>query len=517
MLFSEAATVDVLLKRWSFALVGAGVVLIAFLVNRFAPVKRRRVRRVVILYGLYLFAFGAAYGLGAVGLHAWAERLRLAASLLEAFTLVNLVALAIFDLALPAVRIDLVSITSDILVGIAYAVTAIGVFHASGMDPTSVVATSAVVGGILTFSLQNTLGNILGGVALQLDGSIHVGDWIALENGRQGKVKEIRWRHTVVETRDWDTIIVPNATLLSTNIMILGKREGQPIQHRMWVYFNVDFRYAPNQVIEAVETALLTAPIEGAALDPPPQCICYDFAKDTRDSFAYYAVRYWLTDLPHDDPTNSRVRTRIYTALKRAGIPLARPASTMFLKHEEDLHRRDERTRERHLRDVKGLEIFHGLTPTELDDVVAHLRDAPFAKGETVTKQGAVAHWLYILTRGKVEILAKMGGVSKAVATIEAPGFFGEMGLMTGEPRAADVIALTDVECYRLDKDGFQRILVERPEIAETMSKTLAHRRVELDVFREGLDAEAKLVREASEQQRILKRIQDFFGLDEEK
>ena len=517
MLLPEAATVDLLFRRWSFALIGAGVVLIAFLINRFAPVKRRRVKRVVILYGLYLFAFGAAHGLAAVGFHAWAERLRLAASLLEAFTLVNLVALAIFDLALPAVRIDLVSITSDILVGIAYAVTAIGVFHASGMDPSSVVATSAVVGGILTFSLQNTLGNILGGVALQLDGSIHVGDWIQLENGRQGKVKEIRWRHTVVETRDWDTIIVPNASLLATNIMILGKREGQPIQHRMWVYFNVDFRYAPNQVNEVVEAALRSGPIEGVALEPPAQCICYDLAKDTRDSFGYYAVRYWLTDLAIDDPTNSRVRMRIHTALKRANIPLALPASTMFFKQDEDLLHRDARTRERHLRDVQGLEIFHGLTPAELDDVVAHLRHAPFAKNETVTTQGAVAHWLYILTRGKVEIRAKVGGVSKALATIEAPGFFGEMGLMTGEPRAADVVALTDVECYRLDKDGFQRILVERPEIAETMSKTLAHRRVELDAFREGLDVEAKRAREASEQKRILKRIQDFFGLDEEK
>ena len=510
-------SLEALFKHWSFAFVGAGVVLIAFLVNRFAPIKRRRVRRVVILYGLYLFATGAAYGLGAAGFHAWGDRFRMAASLLEAFTLVNLFALAIFDLALPAVRIDLVSITSDIIVGIAYAVTAIGVFHASGMDPSSVVATSAVVGGILTFSLQNTLGNILGGVALQLDGSIHVGDWIQLENGRQGKVKEIRWRHTVVETRDWDTIIVPNASLLSNNIMILGKREGQPLQHRMWVYFNVDFRFAPNQVIEVVEAALRAGPIEGVAPEPPPQCICYDFAKDTRDSFAYYAARYWLSDLAIDDPTNSRVRTRIYSALKRAAIPLALPASTMFWKPEEDPHARDERTHEKHLLAIKGLEIFHGLTPEELSDVVAHLRHAPFSKGETVTKQGAVAHWLYILTKGKVEILAKMGGVSKAVATIEAPGYFGEMGLMTGEPRAADVIALTDVDCYRLDKDGFEKILVERPEIAENMAKTLAHRRVELDIFREGLDAEGKRAREASEQLRILKRIQDFFGLDEDK
>ena len=97
---------------------------------------------------------------------------------------------------------------------------------------------------------------MLGGIALQLDDSIHVGDWLQLPSGQQGKVKAIRWRHTVVETRNWDTVIVPNSALLNDNIVILGEREDQPTQHRMWVYFNVDFRYSPEEVINVVEDAL---------------------------------------------------------------------------------------------------------------------------------------------------------------------------------------------------------------------------------------------------------------------
>src|SRR6202011_2060773 len=102
---------------------------------------------------------------------------------------------------------------------------------------------------------------------------------------------------------------------------------------------------------------------------------------------------------------------------------------------------------------------------------------------------------------------------TRAVATIEAPSFFGEMGLMTGEPRTADVVALTAVECYRLDKPGLQRILEERPEVAEQFSKTLAKRRVELAKALDGLDEEAGRARMATEQIRILDRIQEFFGL----
>jgi CRP-like cAMP-binding protein len=384
------------------------------------------------------------------------------------------------------------------------------------MDPSSLLTTSAVVGGILTLSLQTTIGNIFGGVALQLDGSIHVGDWLQLENGKQGVVKEIRWRHTVVETRDWDTIIVPNAALLGSNITILGKRAGKPVLHRMTVPFNVDFRFAPNQVIDVVTEGLQAAPINGVASDPPPFAFCYDFAKEAgRDSFGYYAARYWLTDLPNDDAANSRVRARVYSALKRADIPLARPVQTTFFLPEEDEQTRAARHRERRLKLLRGLELFKSLNEQELMFLSDHLAFQPHTVGELITKKGAHAHCLYILTAGSVDVLTSVkNGPKKSVATIEAPGVFGEMGLMTGEPRSADVVAQTEIECYRLDKEAFEDILTRRPEIAEAMSKMLAHRRVELDAIREGLDLDSRTSRELTEQKRILGRIQHFFGLE---
>jgi small-conductance mechanosensitive channel len=448
-------------------------------------------------------------------IEAWAEHVRLFGDLFSAFTLVNIVALAIFDVALPALGVSFVAITGDLVVFAAYAFAAVGVLKASGVSPSSVVTTSAVVSGVLALSLQTTLGNVIGGVALQIDGSIHVGDWVQLPDGQQGKVAAIRWRHTVVETRNCDTIIVPNANLLAQNIVIMGKRAGKPAAHRMWVYFNVDFRFAPSQVIDVVREALWAAPIEGVAEDPKPSVVCYDLARDGRDSFGYYAVRYWLTDLANDDPTNSRVRARIYTALKRAGISLARPTQTLFVTPEEDDAAHAGRRKERRVHAIEPIELFHSLTPEERDFVADHLKYAPFTAGETVTKQGAVAHFLYVLCAGKVEIRRHVedGALSKAVATIDAPSFFGEMGLMTGAPRTADVVALTDVECYRLDKEGLQHILEERPEVAEQFSQTLAKRRVELLTILEGFDAEAGRARMVTEQTRILDKIQEFFGL----
>ena len=85
--------------------------------------------------------------------------------------------------------------------------------------------------------------------------------------------------------------------------------------------------------------------------------------------------------------------------------------------------------------------------------------------------------------------------------------------MMTGEPRSATVIALTDVECYRLDKEAFHEILQRRPEIAEKLSEILARRRVELEAAREDLNEEAKSMRARKHQGDLLQRIKDFFGL----
>ncbi len=504
------------LGLWSLLLLGLAVIGAAWLVNRFAPARRRRIRRVVWLFGLALLVLGIERATDALGVAAWPRRVSIVALLLRTLGWIEVGALLLFSLALPALRLRIVEIASDLVVATAYVVTTIAVLGGAGLDASGVLATSALVGTIVSFSLQNTLQNVFGGVVLQLDDSIQVGDWIQLENGRQGRVRDIRWRHTLLETRDWDTLVVPNDTLLRSQFTILGKREGEPIQHRMWVHFHVDFRYGPAEVIRVVEDALRAGPIEGVAMVPAPNCIAFDLARDGRDSFADYAVRYWLNDLASDDPTSSRVRARIHAALDRAGIPLARPAQTVFFKRVASEDEREARHRQSRIELLRQVPLFAALLDEELTEVAGRLREAHFTAGEIVTHHGAVAHWLYILARGRVQVLAVEGSISRLVATLEAPDVFGEMGLLTGAPRKADVVAMTDVLCLRLDKEGFQSVLQHRPELAARMSHVMAERRVGLVATQEDLDAEARARRERQEESNILGRIQEFFGLDAE-
>ena len=504
---------------WTLLEVGAALVFLAFFIGRFAPKKRRRVRRAAILFVMYATTFAVATGLHHLGSDAWSRRVWILADLFEVLTVINLVALAAFDLVLLALKIELANIAHDLALGGAYALATLGLLHRNGVNLSGLIATSAVVTVVLGLGLQATLGNVIGGIALQVDDSIHEGDWIQLPGGMQGRVKEIRWRHTVVETRNWDTLIVPNAKLLGDEIIILGKRADQPTQHRMWVYFNVDYRFSPEEVIRVVNDALLGTPIPNVANAPRPHCICFDFARENSASFGYYAVRYWLTDLAADDPTSSDVRLRIYTALKRADIPMAMPATAVFVSHDDPqtAERKQAKEMSNRVLAIERVDLFSGLSTDEKQQLCTAMRFAPFTRNEVITMQGASAHWLYVLVKGEVEVRVRSeGGAEKVVTRMRAPNVFGEMGVMTGEPRTASVCAMSEVECYRIDKDAFRRVVHNRPEIAEVVSLVMAQRRVELQSVREHLDAETRQKRVAVERNKILAGIQSFFGLDED-
>jgi small-conductance mechanosensitive channel/CRP-like cAMP-binding protein len=501
-----------------FAGLALAVVVVAGLLRLAPRAPRRRLRRSVILLGFYAAVLVLGSALSWTAAPGLVAGLRVAASVLQLLLLINLLAIAIFDLLLRALRVDYPDILHDVMVGAAY-VVALGVLmHRAGVNLTGIVATSAVVTAVIGLSLQATLGNVVGGISLQLDDSINEGDWIELDNKTQGEVKKIRWRHTVIETRDWDTLVIPNGQLMTQSIRILGKRSGEPVQRRMWVYFNVDFRFAPAEVIRVVEDALQGAPLDGVARSPKPHCLCHDMARDNSDSVCYYAARYWLTDFSRNDSTNSLVRQRIYAALKRAQIPLAIPAKTIFVSQDDTEHRDRKRAREleSHMAALAAIDLFANLSEDEQRTLAASARLAPFSPHEVITRQGATAHWLYVLLKGKAAVrVSAPDGEERQVAVLEAPNFFGEMALMTGQPREATVIAQGEVECLRVDRKDLEGIIQSRPEIASEISSVLATRRVELAVAREGLDSNAKSQRLSSEQNRILHSIRDFFGLHE--
>src|ERR1051325_4246690 len=242
----------------------------AFMLSFLAPTERPGIRPSVLLLVLsfiaLLVASAVVYFGGTTGSLGF-QALRLLAMFLVSIATVNLASIFVFDVVFRPLHFRPPRIARDLLGALAYLVLAITILSRSGVDIAGVIATSAVITAVIGFSLQDTLGNIMGGLALQMEHTIHVGDWVRIEQ-QEGRVQEIRWRQTSIETRNWDTVVIPNGALMKSQVIVLGRRAGQPRQHRQWVYFNVDYRYGPTQVIAAVETALCAEPIDNVASTP---------------------------------------------------------------------------------------------------------------------------------------------------------------------------------------------------------------------------------------------------------
>jgi CRP-like cAMP-binding protein len=104
-------------------------------------------------------------------------------------------------------------------------------------------------------------------------------------------------------------------------------------------------------------------------------------------------------------------------------------------------------------------------------------------------------------------------GKRRTVRALEQGSFFGEMGLLTGAPRLASVIARTDVECYRIDKEVVEEMLHARPGIAEEISHILVVRRAELDAALNNLDATGAHKDMSQQRNELLATIKRFFSL----
>lgn len=418
-----------------------------------------------------------------------------------------------FQLALPRLGLAAPRILADIVTALAVAISFIIVGKRAGFSVTGLITTSAVLTAVIGFALQDTLGNIMGGLAVQLDNTVRVGDWISLGPGQpSGRVAEIRWRYTAIETRSWETIIVPNGTLTKSQVVVLGRRGGQASLQRRQVEFFVDFRTSPSHVISTIEHALRASLPANVAASPPPHVLFTGL----RDSVAAYQARFWIQDLAVDEPADSAVRTRVWFAARRAQIPLAIPASAVFLteQNEEREQRKSEAELAERLTALAKIDLFRTLPAASARSLADRMSAVPFSPGEIITREGAREDELYILASGAAAVRIGDGAGVREVARLSAGSFFGEMSLMTGEVRTATVTALEETHCYRVDKESFQRVLHESPELAEQIAEILADRREALTAAKDEA-ADKRRARRDTAKRDLLGRIRGFFGLIE--
>jgi len=487
---------------------GAAVVLSA-IVYRFLASGRGTLKNTLLLFGFWVLLDVVAAIFALRSQVVIAGGLHQAALLGMGVVLIRLSGLTVFRVLLPVLHAQTPRILEDIVVIGGYLLWGMIRLSYAGVELSSLVATSAVITAVVAFAMQDTLGNILGGVALELDNSLEIGDWVKLDD-ISGRVVEIQWRFTAILTRNGEKVVIPNAQLMKGKFSVIGDRDSRAGTWRRWIWFSIDYNVSPSLVIAAAQRALADAEIANVGREPAPSCVAMEFGPGS----VRYALRYWLIDPRDDDITDSAVRTHLLATVQRNGWRIALPDQAIHIAQDDQAHREALWQQElaRRLKALAGVELFASLVEGERRQIAERLLHAPFARGDVMTRQGASAHWLYIIVGGEAEVYWEAPNGERRLLTRLSPGsIFGEMGLMTGAPRSATVVASSDVECYRLDKASFEGIIHERHAIAESMAHILAQRQHQneelVTEFRKG-QGEAPAHRAA-----ILERIRDFFGL----
>jgi len=454
------------------------------------PRSRSRFRSAFSFLGLWIIVW--AFGL----------QLNLPAARQLSFALIGLAAVQVlagllFDFAVEKAGVP--RFAGEMVVVVWYLIILFNLFYRLGFNVTGIFATSAVATAVVGLALQDMLGNIASGIALEFEDGVRVGDFIKCGDS-SGWVKNIRLRHTAIETPDGDSVMLPNSFLTRSPVMVLAR------PRRQFIPFTMPYARNPQEMIDAVTAALRASPITDVAADPAPFCIVLEMTP----GHIRYAAVVWTLNPGLEAVAVSAVLNRIYFALQRAGIPVSEISYLLEMKTATD----DATATANPLDVLRRTPIFRLLDDPGLSELGARLHHLVFAPGEFIIRQGDPGDSMYFVTSGQVSInYAEADGPEIQVAVVSPGEFFGEASLLTGEIRNASAVAISSVGCYKLGKAGLEGIMTTRPELAEDISAVMAHRLTELDNTREKLDLEVARLRESENQTQLLSRIRRFFGL----
>ncbi len=377
-------------------------------------------------------------------------------------------------------------------------------------------ATSSVIGVILGFALRTLILDFCTAIAINMDRSYKIGDWVHVHARNRveyiGYIQEINRRTTRLRTTDNNIIVVPN------NIMgqsVVTNFSAPDTLSRLELLFHLDFAIPTERalrvILAGVKQAVGSEGIEG---EPEPK-VKINYVTDIG---VEYRVRYWL--YPEKISLNRArhlVIQHVLYNLRIAGISLAYPKQDVYYARmpTRDLNAQ---THEDTLAILASIDLFSSLTPEALQLLADNLKTVTFAPSEPVVTVGEQGDSMFILIEGLLDVYIYSEDKQEKLQVnyVTAGQFFGEMALLTGEPRSATVVAATDVVGYEITRDNMMPLVNTYPDVLETMSKIVAERHMQQQHLLETRHTQALTEETQRLTDELLRRIKRFFGLRRE-
>lgn len=371
-----------------------------------------------------------------------------------------------------------------------------------GINLNVLAVSSLVVGYIVGNATQDTLGNLISGLALNTEKPFQIGDWVTV-SGHTGIVVDTTWRATRLRTKAEDFIVIPNASIAKEAIINFSRPTRN---HGCYLSIGVSYETPPNKARAVILAVLAESP--EVCVTPPPSVYLAGYG----DSAINFTIKFFITDFARQDAVQSGVMDRLWYAFRREGISIPFPIQDCRERDavaDERIQRAAEQASIRQL--LAGVDLFQSLSVAEHDRLVQSSRMQIFAAGEKLCRQNEAGDSFFIIRSGRVAVWVS-GADAKPlqVATLEQGGFFGEMSLLTGAPRSGTVVAETDVEVIRIDKADFAGLLLANVELAGKFASILEKR---LSQRGELLAASVMTGNAVDARSALATRIRKFFGL----
>lgn len=380
-----------------------------------------------------------------------------------------------------------------------------------GESITAIWAASGAVGVVIGFALQRLILDTFSGFAIHLEQPFKVGDWINVHHGAPkgfvGRVEETNWRTTRLWTTAGNVVIIPNSLLTTA---ILTNYNIPEATSSFDLDFVLDFS-VPTDRAERVFLAALISSVgpRGPMASPKP--------KVRVNGVTEYGVEYRLSyHLNPSEVSPGKARDTITRAvlkhINQAGLTLSYPRQDLFLARMPWRHKNWSYMKDR-VRQLARISIFSGLEEEDLKFIAQHMSIHELDDKTVVVRQGEEGSSMFILAEGLLEVLFEQeSGVQRKIADMAPGGFFGEKSLLTGQPRSATVICVTQSVVCEITKSCMKSLLDRKPELAETLGRATIERDMENELALSRATKEEVDSRVSSTVSDLVAKIRQFFS-----
>jgi small-conductance mechanosensitive channel len=370
---------------------------------------------------------------------------------------------------------------SDLAAAVIYVTTVLIILNSVlDLNVSSLLLTSGVIAIVLGLALQNTLADVFFGLAIGLEQPFHLGDRVSIGDSAEGIVVQMNWRSVRIHSDGDDLVTIPNSLVAKGQIV----NRSMPTRHRSGtVEVIVPAVVSSEKVFEAIRHAILLCP---TLLPEPAPAIAL---RRSGLHSSTYAASFFVADSPALGTAKSTLLRQIRRVFRYAGIGRPSPMSPVEL--------------------LEYLVLFEELPREQLEGLADSLVMHVVEPEDAIFEQGTASSALYVIASGVMEICRHTSDTGEtSLGRVGAGEYVGEIGLITGAPRAFTIRAVTHGKVLELPGESLAAMMRSSAPLKAALERSA----------RRGLamierDDAARAVHPSDESLDAFARVRAFFGI----